>query len=703
MATIMWVGGSSTDGAVAANWIDVSSGATGLPSSSDTIVFDNNATQDCTFSSSAVSQVVQIQIKENFEHQIVFASSTHAISLQSMVIEKTGAITASSATTFAFSHSSFPFTSGGLGTYVSFVTGAPELGESSSTNGVFLDATSRNNVTYTFANPASSAMVLDDGVYPHVTITAQSGTAYFKMAYGTPGTEYGRVDILNFNVSSAVEIRAGSGTYYPAANDKLKKFKFAGTLTISSNYFYANHSTVEFLGAAGGGLTFPAEGQTATYGDGTAFNTQFHDIIISVDTAGNTVYLAEGRTLSCNYLEVGPAAKFIGPAQHPGAEIRSIKRPTIYGTWNFSQVADGIYSSNDSRPFMGVPQGGTGRITHTKDLLLFGNDQNALASDPNLSFSDNCLAVDRGIKIFEGATHPISTGSRYGVLWVNSATNPNTLIFSDENGTDTTLGSGGGGGITALTGNVTASGSGSVAATIADEAVTYAKMQHVSATSRVLGRITSGAGDVEELTPANVRTIVSSGLSSVTPAVNDEILITDTDDSAILKSATFSDVATTILGGAPGTGTMVLEFVGTHTGTHSISNASWTDVSLAGTPLHGSITDVPNYAGGGTKKGYTIPADGLYFVQAMISFSAWAGNDNTYYIARITQNSSGGSASLGDTFSITGNSDGGDVNPVEYFVAFSQNDQVGLATYQNIGSSKNVAFSQLAVYRVYGV
>tara|TARA_R110002012_G_scaffold33393_2_gene97822 strand:+ start:27879 stop:30263 length:2385 start_codon:yes stop_codon:yes gene_type:complete len=66
-----------------------------------------------------------------------------------------------------------------------------------------------------------------------------------------------------------------------------------------------------------------------------------------------------------------------------------------------------------------------------------------------------------------------------------------------------------GGGITALTGNVTASGSGSVAATIADEAVTYAKMQHVSATSRVLGRITSGAGDVEELTAANLRTILT--------------------------------------------------------------------------------------------------------------------------------------------------------------------------------------------------
>ena len=35
--------------------------------------------------------------------------------------------------------------------------------------------------------------------------------------------------------------------------------------------------------------------------------------------------------------------------------------------------------------------------------------------------------------------------------------------------------------------------------TIADETITYAKMQHVSATDKLLGRSTSGAGDVEEI------------------------------------------------------------------------------------------------------------------------------------------------------------------------------------------------------------
>ena len=54
------------------------------------------------------------------------------------------------------------------------------------------------------------------------------------------------------------------------------------------------------------------------------------------------------------------------------------------------------------------------------------------------------------------------------------------------------------------TGDVTGSG----ALTIAADAVTYAKMQNVTATSRILGRVTAGAGIVEELTAANVLTII---------------------------------------------------------------------------------------------------------------------------------------------------------------------------------------------------
>lgn len=58
-------------------------------------------------------------------------------------------------------------------------------------------------------------------------------------------------------------------------------------------------------------------------------------------------------------------------------------------------------------------------------------------------------------------------------------------------------------------GDITVSSSGATW-TIDNDVVTYAKMQNVSATSRVLGRITAGAGDTEELTGANVKTIIGA-------------------------------------------------------------------------------------------------------------------------------------------------------------------------------------------------
>lgn len=61
-----------------------------------------------------------------------------------------------------------------------------------------------------------------------------------------------------------------------------------------------------------------------------------------------------------------------------------------------------------------------------------------------------------------------------------------------------------------LSGDVTGSGATGITATIANDAVTYAKQQNVTATSRIIGRKTAGAGDPEELTFSEVLDFVSS-------------------------------------------------------------------------------------------------------------------------------------------------------------------------------------------------
>jgi len=63
------------------------------------------------------------------------------------------------------------------------------------------------------------------------------------------------------------------------------------------------------------------------------------------------------------------------------------------------------------------------------------------------------------------------------------------------------------GALQTLSGDVSMTRTG--ATTIADDAVTYAKIQNVSATDRVLGRDSSGAGVIEEITPANLRTMIN--------------------------------------------------------------------------------------------------------------------------------------------------------------------------------------------------
>jgi Repeat of unknown function (DUF5907) len=65
-----------------------------------------------------------------------------------------------------------------------------------------------------------------------------------------------------------------------------------------------------------------------------------------------------------------------------------------------------------------------------------------------------------------------------------------------------------------LTGDVTGSGTSSFAATIANDAVTYAKMQNISAASKLLGRGDSGSGDAQEITIGANLTMTGTTLSA---------------------------------------------------------------------------------------------------------------------------------------------------------------------------------------------
>ncbi len=99
-------------------------------------------------------------------------------------------------------------------------------------------------------------------------------------------------------------------------------------------------------------------------------------------------------------------------------------------------------------------------------------------------------------------------------------------------------------------GDITVSGSGAAWAIDAD-AVTYAKIQNVSATDKILGRSTAGAGDVEEITctaagrallddadaAAQRTTLALGGLATLSDVTEAEITLADntTDDVSITQ------------------------------------------------------------------------------------------------------------------------------------------------------------------------
>lgn len=74
---------------------------------------------------------------------------------------------------------------------------------------------------------------------------------------------------------------------------------------------------------------------------------------------------------------------------------------------------------------------------------------------------------------------------------------------------------------------------------ITDSAVTYAKIQNVSATNRILGRITSGSGVVEELTPT--QTLILLGYPAATTAPGPAWVKVTIDYTDIATAATTAD------------------------------------------------------------------------------------------------------------------------------------------------------------------
>jgi hypothetical protein len=107
------------------------------------------------------------------------------------------------------------------------------------------------------------------------------------------------------------------------------------------------------------------------------------------------------------------------------------------------------------------------------------------------------------------STRTLTIGANSGTIsFTNASTTLTVAATSSVSGTNT------GDQTIQLTGDVTGSGTGTFAATIASDAVTFAKMQNI-ATSSLLGRSTTGTGDIEIITLGSNLTL-SGGVLNTT-------------------------------------------------------------------------------------------------------------------------------------------------------------------------------------------
>jgi hypothetical protein len=146
---------------------------------------------------------------------------------------------------------------------------------------------------------------------------------------------------------------------------------------------------------------------------------------------------------------------------------------------------------------------------------------------------------------------------------------------------------------------------------VPNDSWTYAKIQNVSATSRVLGRITSGAGDIEELTGANLTTIIGGAALTKTDDTNVTLTLGGTPTTALLAATSLTLGWTGTLGVARG-GTNIASYA---VGDLLYASASATlsklaDIATGNALISGGVTTAPSWGKIGltTHVSGTLPA-----------------------------------------------------------------------------------------------
>ena len=260
----------------------------------------------------------------------------------------------------------------------------------------------------------------DDGPYP---IVSCANASKFSPQYIPPIGNSGSADFysLLLTVSDTVQFQP-LNTVNNAAGDASKVFKItsfaAPNLQFTGAVFDTGLSTFHITA---NDRFLPTTGNITDFGGtNSSFFAKINNLVIEPGSTGAKYAGVRGRTtLTCANLTVKPNAtlKGTGIDGDNSSMITCLGHPQVEGTWNFYQLAPGVFSSNPWRTMPAVANGGTGLSDIPAGHIPYGETNLKMDTDANLTFASNTLHADRGVKLTEGADHPLTPASGFGQVW----------------------------------------------------------------------------------------------------------------------------------------------------------------------------------------------------------------------------------------------------------------------------------------------